>query len=97
MYRRSGKDYSAGFLQHVQKNTAHFERMRGMPKTEAIVSAATRCSFYYAFDVLPAYQIELEQLFLRSRLSIVVEDALHCDLSVDKYDNCPPSMVQYLF
>jgi hypothetical protein len=81
----------------VQKNTAHFERMRGMTKKEGAISAATRCSFYYAFGVLPAYQIELERLFARTDLSLVVEEALHCDLSIDKFDNCPSPLVQYLF
>lgn len=97
MYQRSGKEYSLGFLQHVQKNTAHFERMRGMTKKEGAISAATRCSFYYAFGVLPAYQIELERLFARTNLSLIVEEALHCDMSVDKFDNCPSPLVQYLF
>lgn len=97
MYRRSGTSYSEGFLQHVQKNTSHLERMRGMIQKARVVTAATRCSFYYAFGVLPAHQIELECLFKRTTLGADVEEILHEDLSVDKYDNCCPPLVQCLF
>lgn len=97
LFQRSGRNYSEGFLQHVQKNTSHLERMRGMQLIESKVTAATRCSFYYAFGILPAYQIELERVFASMSLLTSVETLLHEDLTMDKYDNCPPSVVQYMF
>lgn len=97
MYQRSGKDYSEGFVQHVFKNTSHLTRMRGITSKERIVTAASRCSFYYAFGILPALQIEIERTYATMALDTAVEELLQEDLSVDKYDNCPPSVVQFMF
>nr|WBY66488.1 MAG: putative RNA polymerase [Eriocheir sinensis tombusvirus 1] len=97
MFKRVGKTYTEGFLQQVQKNTSHLTRMRGIISRAREVAAATRCSFYYAFGILPAYQIELEEAFKRTTLLDGVETLFHEDLSVDKYDNCPLPVVQYMF
>jgi hypothetical protein len=97
LFQRSGRDYSEGFLQQMQKNTSQLQRMRGMEMKEAVVTAETRCSFYYAFGILPAYQIELEKLYASMSLMSSIETLLHRDLTLDKYDNCPPSLVQYIF
>lgn len=97
MFIRAGKDYSEGFLQHVQKNTSHLARMKGMKLVERKVEALTRCSFYYAFGILPEYQIELERTFRATTLLSEVETLSHRDLTVDKYDNCPPALVQFMF
>jgi hypothetical protein len=98
MFRRAGKAYSEGFLKHVNKNSSHMERMRGMgvPKTNAI-SAATRCSFYFAFGILPELQMSIESAYANTTLEEDIEDLLHEELSLDKYDNCPPSVVQHMF
>lgn len=97
LYQRNGRDYSEGFLQHVQKNTSHLQRMKGMKLKESVVSAETRSSFYYAFGILPAMQIELERLFASMSLMSSVDTLLHRDLTLDKFDNCPPSLVQWIF
>lgn len=97
MFVRAGKDYSDGFLQHVHKNTSHLARMKGLQVKERAVEALTRCSFYFAFGMLPAYQIELERLFRNTELLSDVVCLSHEDLTVDKFDNCPPSMVQFMF
>lgn len=97
MYQRSGRDYTEGFLQHVQKNTSHLTRMKGITQIERVVTAESRCSFYYAFGILPEYQIVLERLFATMSLSGNIEELMHQDLTVDKYDNCPPSAVQWMF
>jgi hypothetical protein len=98
MFQRAGKAYSEGFLAHVNKNSSHMERMRGMgvPKANAI-SAATRCSFYYAFGILPELQMSIESAYANTTLEEDIEDLLHEELSLDKYDNCPPSVVQHMF
>jgi hypothetical protein len=97
LFQRSGQSYSEGFLQHVQKNTSHLQRMKGMTMKESVVSAETRCSFYYAFGILPAMQIELEKLYASMSLKSSIETLLHRDLTLDKFDNCPPSLVQWIF
>lgn len=98
MFQRAGKTYSEGFLNHVNKNTSHAERMRGMgsPK-EDVVTAASRCSFYYAFGILPELQISIEQVYRCMTLNSDIVELKHEDLTLDKYDNCPASVVQYMF
>lgn len=97
LFNRSGVEYTDGFLQHVQKNTSHLERMWGVAYEKRPVSAATRCSFYYAFGILPAYQIELEKLFKKMSLLTTIDTLQHRDLTLDKYDNCPVPLIEHMF
>ncbi len=97
LFNRSGVEYTDGFLQHVQKNTSHLERMWGVAYEKRPVTAATRCSFYYAFGILPAYQIELEKLFKKMSLLTTIDTLLHRDLTLDKYDNCPVPLIEHMF
>lgn len=98
LFQRSGTVYSEGFLGHVHKNTSHLTRMKGLGnQVQRAISAATRCSFYYAFGILPELQIEIEKTYAQMKLSADVEELLHEDLTTDKYDNCPPDVVQHMF
>ncbi|APG76241.1 hypothetical protein 2 [Changjiang tombus-like virus 8] len=99
LFQRHGKDYSDGFMKHVNKNTSHLTRMKGLDKLSvcAEIDPRTRCSFYYAFGILPELQMQIEQVYSHMVLSTNVEELLHEGLAYDKYDNNPPCVVQYMF
>lgn len=98
VFQRSGAAYSEGFLNHVHKNTSHLTRMKGLgAQVQRTVSAATRCSFYYAFGILPELQIAIESAYAHTSLATDIDELFHEDITLDKYDNCPPDVVQYMF
>jgi hypothetical protein len=99
LFQRCGKDYSDGFMKHVNKNTSHLTRMKGLGKPDvcAVVDPRTRCSFYYAFGILPELQMRIEEVYSKMELSAEVTELLHEGLAYDKYDNNPPCVVQHMF
>lgn len=84
LFQRSGRDYSEGFMRNLFKNTSHLERCKGLAAVGKEISACTRVSFFYAFGVLPAHQIALENLFDEMRIDEEIETMLHPSSSMDK-------------
>lgn len=64
-FYRSGVRSSIGFKRHVFKNTSNEERSKGLIDEIRNITPESRYSFYLAFNISPAYQIELEKYFDR--------------------------------
>lgn len=96
-FKRSGRPCSEGFKRAVFKNTSYFERVRDLREEDKVCSATSRCSFYFAFGVLPEHQIAIEAYYASMLLSSEVEEVMHRDYAYDKGDNCCPPVVSCLF
>lgn len=63
-YLRHGIECSEGMMQHINKNTSHETRIRGLANnSNAPIHPSTRVSYYYAFGVLPDAQEEIERYY----------------------------------
>jgi len=97
MFIRNGTEYSEGFLRNLVKNTSHYERSGGLMAKSRVVSEDTRCSFYYAFGILPEMQIELERLFARYEIDADVETLLHEDITLTQGDTHSQPLLSCLY
>lgn len=67
-YLRHGIVCSQGMIDHINKNTSLYTRIRGMARQSACITPCTRVSYYYAFGVLPDHQIEIEKYYSLAKI-----------------------------
>lgn len=92
-YLRHGVVCSQGMMDHINKNSSLYTRIRGMVKESSRITPCTRVSYYYAFGILPDHQIEIEKYYSLAQIepwhcTPIAREVLNNEPGIKLLENC---------